>query len=374
VPIGDRVLVVGGSDAPPCPPNADCNLPEQPPLTDGASFDPATGQWTRIAAAPVPLGGYVDSNTAVVGDAVYVLSHWYVPETDDVQTSFVAYDSVADDWIVLPNPPADAGSWLQLTAAGGHLIAYPSSHEATNSGNVTIPEQAPPDLLYRPADQTWHALPADPHGPSFDRTMLAVDDRVILLCRDLVENPGVDPPLVRMAELDLAGDPLSASWTALPDGAFLWPSEYVSAGGLLLSAQPGSTDGGETNNWGRDYPNGGVVDPETGRWSPYPSVPENDPDAWGIGPISVSAERTVIDGSWAVDAQTLDWTQVPQRAEDADGNEVPLPTTNHAAALIDTPDGPFAFVWGGTLWSDPDSSTSDYELLDDGWLWQLPTP
>jgi Kelch motif len=81
VTIGDRVLVVGGSNAPPCPPNAECELPEQPPLTDGAMFDLVTGRWTRIAAAPVPLGGYVDSSAAVVGATVYVLSDWYVSET-----------------------------------------------------------------------------------------------------------------------------------------------------------------------------------------------------------------------------------------------------------------------------------------------------
>ncbi len=370
VTIGDRVLVVGGSNAPPCPPNAECELPEQPPLTDGAMFDLVTGRWTRIAAAPVPLGGYVDSSAAVVGETVYVLSDWYVSETEDVEISFVSYDTVANAWTVLPNPPADLASWLQLTAAGDQLIAYPSSHEAVNSGSISVADPLPADLLYQPANQAWQVLPTDPHRPSYDRTMLAVQDRVILLCQDLVEDPGVDPPLVRIAALDLAGDTPSAKWTALPDGEFLWPTAYVSVGGLLISPYLGGADGGETNNWGGEYPFGGVVDPETGEWNPFPSVPEDDRDAWGIGPSSITGKRTVINGSWAIDAMTLRWTQVPHRAHDADGTEAPLPTTNHASALVDTPTGPVAFVWGGTRWT----STSDYELLDDGWLWSIPTP
>jgi hypothetical protein len=373
IAIAGRFLVVGGSDAPPCPPGAECPLPEKPPLTDGASFDPATGEWAEISSAPLPLGGYIDTSTAVLGDAAYFLSHWYVNGTEAGQTSFVSYDVAADTWTVLPNPP-DATHWQRLVAVGQHLIAYPTSHEAMNSPNIEPADPLPADLLYRPGEQTWHPLPTDPHGPSYDRTMLAVGSRVFLLGKDLVGNPGTDPPLVKMAVLNVDADPLSAEWSVLPDGEFLWPSEYVSVGGLFVSPHVGTADGGETNNWGREYPNGGVVDPETGKWRPFPSVPEHDPDAWGIGPAGIAGERTVIDGPWAVDAPTLEWIPVPQRAQGADGHEVPLPTTNHAAALVDTPDGPLAFVWGGIRWTDPDSLTSEYDLLDHGWLWPVPTP
>jgi hypothetical protein len=374
VTIGDRVLVVGGSDAPPCPPGGDCSLPEKQPLFDAALFDPLTGEWARTAAAPLRLGGHIDARTAVIGDTAYFLAEWYVAETERVQIAFLSYDAVADAWTELPNPPAEAASRLQLTAAGDNLVAYPGSHETMDMDRTLTPDQIPPDLLFRPADQSWHELPADPHGPSFDRNLLAVGNRLILLAKDLVADPGVDPPLVRMATLDVAGDPNSAQWTALPDGEFLWPDGYVSVGGLLLSPYLGSADGGEVNNWGRAYPYGGVIDPATGEWTAFPSVPEQDPRAWGVGPASISGNRTLINGPWVVDSQTLEWTQVPQRALDAEGNEAPFPTTNHAAALIDTPDGPVAFVWGGTLWSDPDSPTSEYELLDDGWLWRVPTP
>lgn len=50
---GEEVVLVGGSDAPPCPPTAACTVPRVAPLADGAAYDPATGAWRAIADAPV---------------------------------------------------------------------------------------------------------------------------------------------------------------------------------------------------------------------------------------------------------------------------------------------------------------------------------
>src|SRR5688572_3445001 len=52
---GDEVLLVGGSDAAPCPPSASCVPPDVPPLADGAAFDPQARTWRRIADSPVPF-------------------------------------------------------------------------------------------------------------------------------------------------------------------------------------------------------------------------------------------------------------------------------------------------------------------------------
>src|SRR5688572_28831883 len=49
----EEVVLVGGSDAPPCPPNASCTVPRTPPLSDGAAYDPHAGTWRPIADAPV---------------------------------------------------------------------------------------------------------------------------------------------------------------------------------------------------------------------------------------------------------------------------------------------------------------------------------
>src|SRR5688572_28231222 len=55
VAAGGSALVVGGSDAEPCPPNAGCVPTREPPLRDGAVFDPRAGKWSRIVDAPVGM-------------------------------------------------------------------------------------------------------------------------------------------------------------------------------------------------------------------------------------------------------------------------------------------------------------------------------
>ena len=70
VSLGDRLLVVGGADGPPCPVGADC-LPGPEPRRDGAVYDPATREWSPLAEAPVGLDdGYP---AVVVGSRLYVL-------------------------------------------------------------------------------------------------------------------------------------------------------------------------------------------------------------------------------------------------------------------------------------------------------------
>src|SRR5688500_4741674 len=51
-----RLLILGGTEADPCPPNADCSTPEEAPFRDGAFFDQAKNEWESIAEAPVPIG------------------------------------------------------------------------------------------------------------------------------------------------------------------------------------------------------------------------------------------------------------------------------------------------------------------------------
>jgi hypothetical protein len=66
---GHEVLLIGGSDAPPCLPNASCVPPEAPPLADGAAFDPLTREWRRMADSPVPFEW---AQGLVVGTTAYV--------------------------------------------------------------------------------------------------------------------------------------------------------------------------------------------------------------------------------------------------------------------------------------------------------------
>ncbi|TDC48264.1 hypothetical protein E1212_21870 [Jiangella ureilytica] len=359
VAVGEKVLVIGGSDGPPCPPGASCVAGPEP-LGDGAAYDPAADRWEPIADAPVPISAFPET-TAVVGDTVYLLSTlWAADGTGTVTTSFLAYDAAADTWTTLT--PPDRGDRSSLTVSGGRVVAYSTSHE---SGGETIEpvDPLPADLVYDAAAGTWSALPADPLGPSYDRRLIGTDDGAVLLASALVPDPGVDPPVVHAAKLDLA----TGAWSELPDGDLVSAFTMRRVGDLVLSAQEGSADGGEVNNWGRDIPYAAVLDPAAGVWSELPERAEREPGDGFSVPGEVSGERTIVSGAWVLDVPTLGWSRVP---------DLPFEEQiqGQSAAFAGTADGGGqVFLWGGAYWPDEDWA-AEGELLADGWIWTVPAP
>lgn len=360
VAVGDRILVIGGSDGPPCPPNASCVAGPEP-LSDGAAYDPAADAWEPIADAPVPISAFAET-TAVVGDTVYLLSTLWPADGGAVTTSFLAYDAAADGWATLT--PPDHGDRSSLTVSGDRVIAFTTSHES--GGEIIEPvDPLPADLVYDAAADTWSALPADPLGPSFDRRLIGTDGGAVLLASALVPDPGVDPPVVNAAKLDLA----TGAWTELPDGDLVSGSSMRRVGDLVLSAQEGSADGGEANNWGRDIPYAAVLDPAAGVWSTLPDRAEREHRDGFTVPGEVSGERTVVSGAWVLDVPTLTWSRVP----DLPFEEM---IQGQSAAFLesgDGGDGGLVFLWGGAYWPGEDWMTEG-ELLAEGWIWTVPTP
>jgi len=214
---GEEVVLVGGSDAPPCPPNASCRTPETPPLADGAAYDPRTDSWRPIADAPV---GFAWATPAVVGSTAYL---WISGERGrpDAPSAFLAYHVEADRWEELELPTREPG-WYGLIPAGDRAVAYSQSDESGGR----------PDFLFDPASSAWGELPDDPFSPGFDRVMTWNGDELYLFDHELVENPGGDLPL-RGAAFDLETD----EWRILddPDAALVrsgWmPHEFM--GGVL---------------------------------------------------------------------------------------------------------------------------------------------
>jgi hypothetical protein len=313
---GDEILVIGG-DRFVCPPGADCELPADPPLADGAAVDPATGTWRSIAPAPV---AFAHAATAVLGDDVYLL----VPggaTADHVTPAFLHYSVSQDTWSELP-PPGD-GDVLHrdLLAMGDRLLAHRGSDEG---GEM-------PDLVFDPATSAWSTLPADPLSPSFDRTMVWLHDRLYLFDHALVAQPGsAAPSLTRVASFD----PSTGSWARLADSEILGTHPWFVDGTRLVNPSPGGADGGEVNNWGRTYPYGGVYDTATDRWAPLTDedralVAHLDPA--GLPPVGELQDRVVV------------------------------------AA------GPHAFVFGGVAWRGGTDGT-DGEVLGDAWIRRSGSP
>jgi hypothetical protein len=333
--VDGRVVIVGGFASDPCPPNADCALPAEAPLRDGATFDPATGEWRPIAEAPAPVGW---ASAAVVGDRVYL----WVQEMEGVprtRRAFLAYDAVGDRWEELPAPAIGEDLGYLLAAGGDGVVAYQSSQE---SGVA-------PDLAYDPASAAWSELPPDPLIPSFDRTMVGTDAGLVLLGIENVPQPGsVGPALYRAAVFDTETD----SWRRLPDSEIAgYDPSWFWSNGLVVNPTLGTSDGGGVGTWDRAYPHGGVLDPASGTWSPLPDPP---PMGDGFPFVATGGDAYVASFSgWALHVPTWTWLEVP-----------PTPGAGFGESAI-TWAGDRLFVWGGVRWEG-----SEPTILAEGWIWE----
>jgi hypothetical protein len=198
------------------------------------------------------------------------------------------------------------------------------------------------DSVFDPRTRTWRRLPDDPLGPSSARSGTAFGDQLLLTASDLVPSRGADgPSLTRLAALD----PTLRRWTRWPDTGVIGGNAIAVAHRVVFPGT-GSADGGEVGNWGRSYPEGGILDPVTGRWQPLPDPP---PGPGLDGFVRRVGDRTFVAGHLLQPA-TRAWTPVPQPPWSARSRGQTVLT--NASAV---------FVWGGSL--DDTNLAEGYLLL-----------
>jgi hypothetical protein len=263
------VLVFGGRDTDPCPPGADCALPQEPPLRDGARYDPDSRSWSGVASLPVDVEY---GSTAVVDGTVYLWGHGRPGE--DWTTTFLAYDLGSDRWEELPLPSTSDPRGYELEPGKGEVLLSVGSHENGHR----------PDLRYHPERQTFTELPADPHVPSFDRDLTVVGDLIVLTGIPVSPSPGgADGPARYRAATWTSED----GWRELPPSDVIGHNpEWFAVEGELVNPAPGGSSGGQTNPYDRVYPFGGRLDPATGEWSDLPEAPDVEREGvrlYGIG-------------------------------------------------------------------------------------------
>ncbi|MEQ7123781.1 hypothetical protein ABN034_04600 [Actinopolymorpha sp. B11F2] len=331
---GTEVLVIGGQDTAPCPPGADC-APGR--ITrDGAALDLTTRTWRTIAPAPRPLLG---EQAVVIDGVVHVLAQNHGPDGYDKPARLLSYDVATDQWREAAAPANSIGA--ALTSSGAKLLAYETSHE---QGLV-------PDRILDGG--TWRDLPRDPLAPSFDRVMVAVgDERLILFAHELVTNPGADKPsIVQAAEYDLA----KQTWRRLPDSEIIGGWYWSHTDGLLVDPSIGGADGGQTGNYGRVYPEGGIFDPRARQWRPLPALPAEPSDDLWQGPATGGPELAIVRGFVLDPGAGKDgrWIRLPQPVRGA--------AEDPAAAWV----GDRLVAFGGTVHTDRKSA-----FTADTWMWQ----
>jgi hypothetical protein len=198
---GEEVILVGGSDAPPCPPWASCVAPTEPPLADGAAYDPLADHWRPIADAPVAFSW---AQPVVVGSTAYF---WIggEPWRPDAPSAFLAYRIEEDRWEEL-ELPTDEPDWYLLVEGGDRIYAVSMSDE----------ERERPDFVFDPAT-SWNELPDDPFSRGFDRLAYWDGSELLLFDHELTDDLGGDLPL-----RGAAYDPAADAWRMLEDPEAAW--------------------------------------------------------------------------------------------------------------------------------------------------------
>lgn len=290
---GNEVVVVGGFIGPPCPPNADCVIPDKFAV-DGAAYDPATDVWRDLTEAPIEIGGWAQG--AYAAGQLFVTSSRYDPDAQRIVYRLVSYDVTNDEWRRWRTPPMKG----RMPVADGDRIVFASDSDAR--GEID-------DLVLDIATGEWSELPKDPIGPAFDRMLTATPYGLVLTAKELVDDPGaLSPSLTRVALLDRETD----RWRRLPDTAQIGGWSWTWTGQRLVSPEFGSADGGEIGNWGRHYPFGGRIRLPSGEWSRLPAAPASA--RYGAWSVEAAGKRWSATRGYVYDDLKGSWAKLPRPA------------------------------------------------------------
>ena len=120
-------------------------------------------------------------------------------------------------------------------------------------------------------------MPPDPVEPRLtQREITATSAGLVLTGLDSTQpNDGIQPSLVLADVYD------GTTWHRLPPGDQL-SNGFSWTGHRMVDPDPFTDNGGEVDNWGRDIPHGGTLDPVTGTWGRLPAALTTEPPEWSV--------------------------------------------------------------------------------------------
>ncbi len=317
---GDEALFLGGETKNLCPPNASCiQAPEY--ARDGAAYDPESRTWRAIPDAPFPVGGHTPR--VVVGGSLIIVD--------------------------------DKGAWHALTENRWRSLPSPSSPILINSaamngwdGMVAAPTDDGRVHVLDVAGETWSVLPPSPHRPRIvvDHAIPTAAGVVVIGTDARVPNDG------SVASYLLAEVHAEGKWRRLKRSNMMSGYVWHWTGERVVAPDIQCVDGGEVNGYGRCVPQGGRLDPESGRWSPLPHKPELGSGGWNI---SAADGPRMLAWGYLYDDRDGTWTKIG-RPKGEPSRQDQVASTWADGAVI---------AFGGVDWRDGRS----HELSNRAWAW-----
>ncbi len=243
---------------------------------DGAAYDPATGKWQVLPQAPLSARG---DALAVWTGAELVLLGGQSGATNTSSQSYgngAAYDPATGKWQKIPAPDAPEGHplvWRAALEAAGELLAW----SEWGSTNTTQPNSGVDLFAYHEQVGQWDSIPVAPGQlPDVEEVFWTGEAAVV---RGAPENCGVcsHPPWPESTSLY---DPEQNHWSALPpDPLGLDYLTSIWTGDALLSFNSSGTNGdivpGDASVW----------DPITRDWEPVPAAPFGCDSVGPLAPV-----------------------------------------------------------------------------------------
>lgn len=392
-------------------------------VTDGAIFDPSTGRWTAIPAAPIDTPEHAWTLATVDAGTLAVLG---LPEgrrrAADPEMHVATYDLQAGEWHKLDAAPVEARQPDVFLLDGDQLILWGGQSRSSDVYND--------GAVYDLRSSSWTKMSTAPLSPSVATAWTWTGQRLLVwggkdnMFEDQDEVWFDDGAVYESGDNSwkkMSPSPLAAR----SDSAAIWTgSAMIVLGGEAMldqedDSEPDCPDGQTceadrevslslTPGRPSEFLDGARYDPQADRWEKVSSVPQRSGAAFRLGDTIAAAVWWDHGRAAIYQPSTDSWrpTRVPnatlpvQLLEDegqlaAVTNPDPRPMDdNHLVfeawirdsdGWLQAPPPPFPrltraavayvdgslFVWGGGVVHEPPEAgrVPPPRLLDDGWIW-----
>jgi hypothetical protein len=248
---GTRALFWGGGNGSPTP------------LTDGASYDPASRTWTMLPAAPLRPDAGAHQTIVWTGTQMVVIQ----------PGAGAAFDPAAGTWTTVPVLPEVAG-WQPLAIeaewTGREVITWVASRSSANGDRFSA-------YAWVPGSLAWTSLPGRPDDADFPfGSTASIGGRLLFL-----GGGGCPPGASCPAQNFFDGawfDPSSGTWTYLPEkfSGGSGPAVWTGSAMVVFATRAGASTG--PPNRPSDIPAGAAAafDPSSGVWTDLAPCPIPD--------------------------------------------------------------------------------------------------